>query len=100
MERGGWGMCAEGVDAIRVSTMQAKDGWTDRQTGSFLAPSPGQVLQKPQRLPLTSRRLKARPKACTVRFTVADRGRKEAGEKSRVLSRVAPRLPDAGESGE
>jgi len=31
-----------------------------------------------------------------VRLAVAERGRKEAGEKRRVPSRLAPRLPDAG----
>lgn len=60
-----------------------------------MAPSLGEALQRLQQgSPLTSRRLKARPMVWMVRLTVAERGRKEAGEKRRVPSRLAPRLPD------
>ena len=39
--------------------------------------------------------MKARPAVWTVRFTMAEQGRKELREKRRVFSRLAPRLPDA-----
>lgn len=71
--------------------------WMERwRDGLISGPNPRRGSEEAEaKLRFTSRRLKAQPRAWMVRLAVAERGRKEAGEKRRIPSRLAPRLPDA-----